>query len=145
MDCKEVLDTFFREMDEKLKPKQTVDATQILGSTMLPEAPLADHHCPFHEDVSLQKKTPAKGCETVHCSEKNCPIGWGLPWDQNLSYVLSELKQKMPASDQQEYFCDCRKVCQVGLEKDANSTLRGRCYLYCAQSECKFIQWIDDL
>lgn len=143
MDCEKVLDTFFREMDEQLKPKLTVEASAFVGPTIMPEAPIANQCCPLHEDVTLLKKTSAKGYEYVKCSEKNCPI-W-LPWDQCLSYVLSEVKEKMHATDQQEYFCYCRKACKVGLHKEANSRFRGCCYLACAQSKCDFAQWIDGL
>lgn len=139
MDFNKVLDTLFREMDEQLKPKLTVEASAFLGPTMMPEAPIATHDCPLHRGVILEKIS-ARGRNYVKCREKNCPI-W-LPWDQYLSHVLSEVKEKMHATDQQKYFCFCRKACKVELVKEANSRFRGCCYLSCAQLKCDSAKWI---
>ena len=109
----------------------------------------ADPSCPLHTHVSLKKKVSKRGWEYVRCSEKNCPI-W-LPWDRHLSYVLSEVQNKMhPVLRQGFFYCFCREPCKVGLTKRIESPNRGRCFITCAQkntqrAECNFFQWIDEV
>ena len=113
------------------------------------EIEAADPSCPLHTHVSLKKKVSKRGWEYVRCSEKNCPI-W-LPWDRHLSYVLSEVQNKMhPVLRQGFFHCFCREPCKVGLTKRIQSPNRGRCFLTCAQKNaqrvgCNFSQWIDEL
>ena len=95
-----------------------------------------DPPCPLHTHVSLKKKVSKRGWEYVRCSEKNCPI-W-LPWDRHLSYVLSEVQNKMhPALRQGFFYCFCREPCNVGLTRRLESPNRGRCFLTCAQKNAQ--------
>ena len=113
------------------------------------ETVATDPSCPLHTDVSLKKKVSKRGWEYVRCSEKNCPI-W-LPWDRHLSYVLSEVQNKMhPVLRQGFFYCFCLEPCKVGLTKRIESPNRGRCFLTCAQKNtqragCNFFQWIDEV
>ena len=130
------LDPLFRDMNKGH------EAPPILGATVMPDAPIATHCCPLHGNA-LERKKSAEGWEYVECSQKNCPIL--LPWDRNLSSVITQFEMMPPTVRQGSFLCGCKEVYKVGVITNANSRNRARCYLSCKTHSCEYRKWIDEL